>query len=451
MQEETFGFEEDFQKGVVAAVLKDPVFLQHYDDVILPQFFDYEYLTSLTRIARELTDRLGQVPSKMTMIEETKEYCLRFNIASSDREFILSKLEEIYTYESYDPEYIKTKVVSFGQRQAIRSAVLKIVTLFKSDKSKNGSVDEATHKAKELLENALRIGLETRDMGISLYPILEKLPDLAAKSSSGMDKKVPTGIPTVDKYTKGGPNRGEVRVIMGLPGQGKSRFVVNMGVSCLKNLGQPVVHFTIGDLDKIDVGVRYAARLTGATTGQVISRDPYYMRKAKIMAKYNPHLIIKDYPSGTVTMTHLRAFVSKLVAVENIRPALIIIDYPEELKPLSAHNDSLYMQGGDNYSAMNAMAREFDSLIWAPSQPTRWMPKKPTDVMKGQDIGESWKKIQKADGVFSWNCTFEEKIFGRARLWNDKDRRHKSHYIVNMEFDEERMYIREAKPEEEDD
>ncbi len=447
-EDQTFGYGEEFQKNIVSAALKDPTFLLHYDDVLLPGYLDYDYLSSILRIGRELTERLGEVPTKLTVVEEAKEFCNQFNLSTDDREFILNKLEEVYAMEKYDLPYIQDKVLNFGRRQSLRSAVMKVITIVNSDTGKDG---DPYDRAWQVLEDAKVIGLGTRDMGLDLYPNLLEIPRLAATSSAGSSRKVPTLIPTLDKKTMGGPGRGEVWIIMGLPGRGKSAMLVNIGAGALKS-GFAVVHITIGDLDKIDVAIRYAARLTMSSCYEVITGAESYMRKAAAMAQYNPHLNIKEYTSGSATMAHVRAYVSKLRAVEEFSPAVIIVDYPEELRQTK---DDLYAAGGDNYTAMRAMAKDFDCVVWAASQVQRWRPDHPNDVIKMDNIAESWKKPQKADGVMSWNMSYEEELVGRARLWIDKTRRAKSYYLIHMEADMERMLIKEGKPpksaEDEDD
>ncbi|MCG8433052.1 MAG: hypothetical protein MJA83_03345 [Gammaproteobacteria bacterium] len=440
--DDTFGFSEAFQKSIVAAALKDPSFLLQYDDVLTPTYFDYEYLTSVMRTAHELCGRLGQVPTKLSVQEELKEFCVRFNLGADESNTILARLEELYAIDGYDLPYLQDKVVEFGQRQALRVAVMDVISLLQKPR-KNGE-DSTTEKARSIMEKALRVGLESRDMGLDVYPNLLKIPDMAARSTSGLKKKIPTLFETWDKNTYGGPGRGEVWVVMALPGRGKTTLLVNLGAAALKS-GYPVFHYTIGDLDKVDVAVRYAARLTGCTTYEVITRSDIYMRRAEKLSKYNPHLMVKYYPSGTVSMQHIRAHASKMRSVKELSPAVMIIDYPEELRPMHGRGGDLYSIGGDNYTMMGAMAYEFDCLLYAGSQVNRWKPQHPDDVVKMDNIAESWKKPQKADGILSWNMDVEEHMLGMGRIWFDKVRRQKSYYILHCTVDLHRMTISEAK------
>lgn len=438
----TFGYEEDFQKAIVSASLQDPVLLLQYKDVLQSSYFDYDYLSTIMRTARELSERMDEVPTKVTIVEELKEFCLNFNLSAGDREFILGKVDELYSIPITNVDYIRDKVVDFGQRQALRSAILKIVTMFKQPPKEGVDVHE---KARDLLESALNTGFDTRSLGLSLYPNLTKLPELVSQSVAGLRKKVPSGFPLLDLHTHGGPGRGELWVVVGLPGKGKSSLLVNLGANALK-AGYPVFHFTIGDLEELDVAIRYAARLTLCKIEDVVRGTDEYRQKATMMARYNPHLHIKYFAPDTATMGHIRSHIARLKMIEEVSPAVVIIDYPEELK-MPVKND-LYLSGGKNYSMMKQMASEFDALFYAASQPQRWKPEHEKDVIKGVNMGESWKKFQKVDGMFSWNMGGPD---NRGDIWVDKTRRGKSFYRIPCDVDLSKMFIKQGLPDEEEE
>lgn len=437
---QTYGYDEAFQKAVVAAALQDPMLLTQYSDVLQPGYFDYDYLSSIVRTARELCERLNEVPTKITLVEEMKEFCVRFKLSAADREFILGKVEEIYGTSVNNLEYIRERVVDFGQRQALRGAVLKIVSLFQRPPKKGEDVYE---KARDLLQSALDAGLDTQSLGLSLYPSLEALPELASSTIAGISRKIPTGFESLDKDVVGCPGRGELWVVAGLSGRGKSAFLVNIGVAALKR-GFPVFHFTIGDLEEVDVGVRYGARLTMCPVYDVIKGTDEYRRRAQKVAKFDPHLHIKYFAPDSASVHHIRAHIARLKYVFEISPGVVVVDYPEELK-MPVAND-LYLSGGKNYSGLKAIATDFSTLMWVASQVNQWNPKHENDVIMGVNLSESKKKLQKVDGMVSWNMTNEEEMYGRGRLWKDKCRRGRSFQLIHCDVNLEKMLIKEGRP-----
>jgi hypothetical protein len=435
-----YGWGQDFQRLIVAAALKDEGFLGQYGDVLQPQYFDFEYLGSVIRRAKELYEKLDSLPTKATIKEAMVDYCAKFHYSADDLNFVLDQLDVIYQLDVTDLAYVRDKVVEFGQRQAIKEAVGAIVTLYRAVEEKDVHL-----RARSILEKALQVGLDVSDMGFDFYSNVLQIPELASTGVGSLKRKVPTGIKSLDQNTLGGPGRGEVWAVVGHPGRGKSAFLVNIGASALTR-GYPVFHYTVGDLHEIDVAVRYAARLTGCSVADVLNNSEQYVKQAEKLSKFNPHLIIKYYPAGEASVENIRAHAQKTRAVDGIKPGVIIIDYPEELR--RPFTENLYLSGDATYSRINSMGNEFDCVMWVASQPKN-LPQmksgrgKKKQVITGDLLGESARKFQKLDGLVSWNMDYDEEREGVARLWNDKTRRGKAYYMMYMKVNLDKMFIRE--------
>jgi hypothetical protein len=205
---------------------------------------------------------------------------------------------------------------------------------------------------------------------------------------------------------------------------------------------EPVVDITIGDLDELDVGARYGALLTFPPIDDVAMGGAEYLRIAKKLdATVGQYLRIKYYASHSVNPLQIRAYLERLVAVDGIRPAMLIVDYPDEFKPYN--QDNTYINMGRVYSELGAIASDFNVLVWVASQVRRWRPEKPTDVITMDNIADSWLKAAKADGIVSFNQTQEEHINNRARLWIDKVSRGRRMYVVPLYTDLNSCYIRQ--------
>lgn len=440
IQEQKYGFAEPFQQLIVAAALQDALFLPMYADLLKPQYFDYEYLTSIMRIAQELLRRNSVVPTRVVLYEEVKDFCTRFQLSHDIAVTMLDRLSSLYALDVTDMSYIRERVIKFGQRQAFKAAVLHAV------QNLNASEDfgeKEYEKSRRMMDDAMTVGQNVRNLGLSVYKNLEEIPKLAARSSAGLLRKIPTGYETFDKMTNGGPGRGEMYAILGESGRGKSSWLINVAGFGVKN-GFNVFHYTIGDLDEVDVGIRYAAHLTRTSTIDVIRGTESYIKKAGILRKYDRHLHIKEFPSGEATMAHIRAHAMRLCSVEGIRPDIIIIDYPEEL---AQTNDSMYLSGGEVYTQIRNLGKDMEAVMYVASQPkTEWQTGAPHEVLRGKHLAESSKKLHKLDGLLSWNMTPEEEGQGRGRLWVDKQRRNKSFAVIHCRVELEKMLITETKP-----
>ena len=435
---QTYEYSEKFQRRIAALCLQDISFLRDYYDVIDPKYFDFDYLSSIVRVCTGLVEKHNELPSSAVLIEEMKDFCTKYKIGRDEQREIIDKIEELYGLPVRDTEAIKNRVIRFGKRQALKLAVLEVADLV--DK------DSEFDRAIEIVGGALAVGENANKLGMQLFGNFSKLPKIANESSTyGKKVKIPTNLKTLDNCVWGGPGCGEVWVLMGLPGSGKSQTLVNFGAAAI-NRGFPVAHVTIGDLDEVDVSIRYAARLSGYSMSEVITETDRYMRRAKKLdALMDRYLRVKFYPSSTATPATVRAYLQKLWIVDDIRPKMLIIDYPDEFRP---YTDNDYQNMGRIYSELMAIAAEFGCLTWVASQVRRWRPEKDGDVIMMDNIADSWKKAAKADGIVSITKTYEEHKRQRARIWIDKVRRGHSQELVRVAIDWSMCYLRQLTEEE---
>lgn len=434
----TYSYAEGFQQRIAALCLQDPLFVQDYEDVVNPRFFDYDYLSSIIRVAKHHVTKHREIPSKATLIESMRDFCTTYKIDPQDAQDIFDKIDQLYAIDLIDPLSVKERIIRFGQRQALKAALIESADIIDND---------ANHeKCLELVQSALQVGQSTQDLGINAFGHFHELPGLMAQSGVyDRAKKIPTLIPSLDKAIYGGPGRKEVWMLMGLPGIGKSQWLLNMGAAAL-NQGFNVVHITVGDLDELDVWARYSARLTHLPIDDVIKNSEEYQRRAKKIDSFiEKYLRIKYYSAGTVTVGMIRSYLSRLITIDGIRPDLVIIDYPDKFKRL---HDSDYTNMGMIYTDICGMAGDYNCLVWVASQVQRWSPKGDEEYITQDNVADSWRKAQDVDGVVSFNQTVEEYQRGRARGWVDKVRRGRKQFLIQLICDFAMSYIREMTAEE---
>lgn len=434
----SYKYQESFQRRIAALCLKDPIFLQDYEDVVDPRYFDYDYITSIIRIAKGFVTKHREVPSKSTLVESVREHCDTYKVSEKESKEILDKLESLYSIDVIDPTSVKDRVIKFGQRQALKSAVMEIADIIDQDSEHD--------RALELVQSALQVGQSTRDLGVQAFGQFSALPKLMAESGIyDRSKKIPTMISSIDSAVFGGPGRKEVWMLMGLPGVGKSQWLVNMGANAINN-GFNVIHITVGDLDQIDVLSRYSARLARVPIDCVIQNTEEYQRRAKKLdAIVGRYLRIKYYTAGSVTAGNVRAYISRLVMVDDIKPDLVIVDYPDKFRRV---HDSDYTNMGIVYTDICGIAGDFNCLVWVASQVQRWSPKGEEEHITQDNVADSWRKAQDVDGVVSFNQTIDEYRRGRARAWIDKVRRGRKNFLVPLICDFSMSYIRQMTEEE---
>lgn len=422
----TYSFDEDYQLKIAALLLRDPSFVKEYSDVVSPSYFEFSYLSSIARVTLELVEKHNQIPTRETLVQKLKEFCATFRVSVEECQGVLDKVDLIYQVDLADSLIVKDSVIGFGKYQALKCGVLEVVNII----DKPDSYD----KVRDVIDAALKVGYNSQELGLDFYKALTDVKSIISRVSDTGDntRRVKSCIPILDDKTMGGPSRGEVWVILGFPGHGKSMWLLNMGVAALEQ-GLPVVHITIGDLKEDDVFLRYATRLTQCTFSEVLSMSPTFMRRIDKIRKYTErYLRIKFYPSNTITPQTIRAYLSKLYCTDGIQPGLTIVDYPDEFKP---YCDDLYTNSGRQYSELGQIASEFNTLVWVASQVTRVDIKDPSLILRMSNVANSWQKAMKADGICSLNQNESEHARGVAELWVDKVRRGEKFFGVRLDTD----------------
>jgi len=226
----------------------------------------------------------------------------------------------------------------------------------------------------------------------------------------------------------GGMGLGELMVVLGLSNGGKTMFCVNLGAWELSINKGAVVHYAIGDMQEMDIALRYAARLSGCTMGQIVRGEALYLERYKRLNLAHAKLRIKRFTPGTTRIGQIYSHLSALVSGEGFRPRMMIIDYPDQLRGGSGEN--MYSAMGEIYDQLQEMAAEFQLAVIAPSQISRASRGAQSlgknDVITQDHVANSSQKTAKADIVVSINQNREERALGRGRIHLDKNRRGKS-------------------------
>jgi replicative DNA helicase len=435
---DTYQFGESYQCKVAALLLRDPVFIPNYGDSVSPAYFDYSYLQTISRIGLDFYKKWGRVPSKDSLVEDFQAFCQSFKVAEADRDQLLRTIDWIYQVDLSDSEAIMDRVLHFGKRQALRQATLGVIDLLSNP---NADVDEA----ESMVRRALAVGSGAQNLGMDLIGNLVNLPAMAlGQDGYNPDQKIMTGLPSLDKFTRGGPAVGQVCLVMGPSGAGKSTWLVNIGAVASK-LGKRVLHVTIADLNEVDTGLRYACRLTGCTLEEVLSKSKLYMSRAEATSRFNHYFKIKQYPAGGCDINTLRSLVSQVENRDGVKVDMLIVDYPGKMKGASNSEGSGYAGMGRIYDGLNMLSNDFKLLTWGASQVQRWVGKDENKVITQDNLQDSKLPGDNSDMVLSFNQAPAEKATKPeiARVWVDKVRRGQDKEIIYVSVDRDRMMIRE--------
>jgi replicative DNA helicase len=383
-----------FQIKVISSLLKHKEFLHGVYDLLNPEEFDN--------------------PAHKWIVEETLKYYSKYH-ANPTPEYlsvevkkiendvlkvtIVEQLKESLKAINEDQEYVETEFSNFCKNQQLKKALMNSVELLSK-----GQYDDI----RSMIDQALKAG-QSRDLGHEYEKDLESRYRLEERGA------VPTLWPHINDLLMGGLGAGDLGMVLGSPGGGKSWFLINLGATAVK-MGYTVCHYTL-ELSQEYVGKRYDSILTGIDF-QNIHKEESRKLIEETISSLPGKLIIKEYPMGKTTPSSIETHIQKCVTLGH-KPDLVVIDYVDLLRSKSKSSERKD-QIDDVYTSIKGLARQIRTPIWTVSQVNRMGSK--DDIIEADKIAGSYDKIMIADFAMSLSRKRSDKLNGTGRIHVIKNR-----------------------------
>lgn len=380
-----------FQIKVITALFTDKMFLQQIADILLPSYFESDANNWIITTILEYNKEYKTTPTLEVMkvkLDDVEHDVLK--------EQIKAHLKDAWKYaEADDLTFIKQQAIDFCKNQEIKKAILTSVELLK-----NGRYEEIKSK----IDNALKAGGD-KDIGHDYMTSIEERYTEAVRDT----KETPWEV--INELTDGGLGKGELGVFVAPAGIGKSWGLINIGANAVKK-GLTVVHYTL-ELNEAYVGLRYDSVITGIANQNL----KHYQSQVKDeLEKLEGELIIKYYPTKTVSVLGLRGHIEKCI-MQGKKPDVVIVDYADLLR---GHGQEKRHELEGIYEDLRGMAGEYEIPVWTASQANRSALEE--DVIGAEKISESYGKVMVADFVISLSRKVADKMAGTGRWHVIKNR-----------------------------
>lgn len=402
-----------FQECIFHGLMEDQAWATAMHEVMRPDFFEIKYLSWLTERYFSYFSKYKTFPTFQLLISIVKDN-LREGNDEVLRNQIVDFLKRGKTGEfNQDIQYVKEKSLDFCKRQAFKDALEKAVDMVSAD-----NFEEVV----SLMKKAVSVGLPST-IGHDFNE------DMEARFVKINRMPVPTGLVELDskEVLQGGLGRGELGVVLAPTGVGKSHYLVQMGVSAIL-AGKTVAHYTF-ELTETAVGIRYDSNLCSIPSNEVADH------KHEVIEIYKElefgKLIIKEYPTGTASVSTIRSHLEKL-SLKGIVPNLVIIDYADIMKS-SKHYDTPRFELKLVYEELRNLAMELNIPVWTASQANREAAN--SDVVGLENMSEAYGKAMVADFIVSISRKPSEKATGSGRLFVAKNRAGKDGIIFPINID----------------
>ena len=439
----------EWEDNVLAMLLWSP---EHCTDIAT--FLDPNTLTTranqaIGKRAVEFVRTRGEPPMLSLNV------LLRAELASGpharDLEESLKRCQDLYPL--INQRYTRDQLVDLVTNKQIENAAMAAAALAAAGDA--AGAQEAIFKLFQTSSPSEHIGTFLHDT------------DRGFLEQAGADGEFSSGIQALDDSGIV-PGRGQLLLFIAPKKAGKSWFAVNVGYHAVLR-GKQVLHVSLENSEALTKR-RYIQCWTGAAK-RALDEVSYYkivydglsrgeggkrrndnvrfelvpprpvkglhdldLDKTFADLGRGPKLLIKEFPTGMLTVPEYSAYLERLARRHDFVPDLVIIDYPDLMR-LDPNNQRIDI--GNNFRALRGIAVQRQHALVCPTQTTRKADE--TDrVVTSKDVAEDWSKVMTADIVLTYNRFGEREIQKRfARILVDaaRDERDKFFTLITQSYE----------------
>lgn len=343
--------------------------------------------------------------------------------------------------EGINAEYVMTQLTTFVRRQSLRTVAVDLAKALQRD------TEDSLDEADEILSSVTRTQLKLFDPGVRLSNVPRVMQFLNDSVSA-----FTTGIPEFDKRGFG-PTRKEMFLYIADTKTGKTWCMIQLAkLALLNNL--KVCHISL-EMSENKIIQRYMQTLFALSKRmeKFVTRrfkkdekerldfeikevfpkfsfdDPDVYKKLERQLNHwkdraLDNIIVKQFPTGKLTVRELEAYLDNLEVTEKFVPDLLIVDYPDLMAiPGGATNWRLGL--GELYKQLRGVAVARNLALAVPTQANRGAASAKT--VDRRNVSEAYSKIADADVAITYSQTEMERTLGLARLRveagrNDEDK-----------------------------
>jgi len=402
-----------FQLKVLGSLLTDKAFLLNVRDVLQEGYFDSD---AHKWIINQIVKYFDKYHTTITMD------VLKVELQKVENDILKVALKEelrnSYQASQDDLEYVQEEFTTFCKNQEMKQAILNSTDLLKA-----GDFDGI----RNTIEKAMKAGMD-KNIGH------EYNKDIETRYRTDYRPTIPSPWPILNDGIQGGFGPGDLAIVFGNPGGGKSWTMVAIAAHAVK-LGYKVNYYTL-ELGEDYVGKRFDCYFTGYSIDEV---NNHRKEVQKVVDNLKGKLIVKEYAPKNATVNTIKSHMQKCIDMDH-KPDLVIIDYVDYLRaPSKGKFSERKDEIDDVFIATKGLAKDMKIPILTPSQVNRMGAK--DSVIEGDKAAGSYDKMMVADICLSLSRQKEDKVLGTGRVHVMKNRYGQDGMTYNVKMDTNNGHI----------
>ena len=395
---------------------------------LTPNLFESAVFKDIAAQALDFIDQFGE-PIK-EHLPDSLDHILNGSDARKATSYKRTLENLFLAKDSVNGDYVVSCLNKFVRQQNMKSAIVRAVEALE-----DGRIDDAEVE----VQKGLNSQVVSFDLGINM-----KDTDASLKFLDIQDTGFFTGIEEMDRQ-EACPRRKELFLFVAPRGRGKSWFMTHCAKMGLLQKASVLIvslemsadrysqrmvqsFFSISKRESIVRVPRFIKNGEGHLTDivheeleRITLNDPniraILAKKVRRGFRGRPPLIVKDFPTGSLTIPMLNAYLDGLERFHKITPDMIIVDYPD-LMQIDSKN--LRTETGKVFADLRGIAVSRNLAMVVPTQGNR--ESETSRLVTGNQVAEDISKLAIADTAVTYSQTPAEKALGLARLLVDKSR-----------------------------
>lgn len=423
-----FDFDDEFQSKITALACFDTEFIKGVSHILKPEYFENDGEAVLVNLCLDHFLKYGEVPDKPSLVALIKEKTEKKLIRKELVPVVVEAFKRVNTIDLTNKKFVEDKVVEFVKMQAITSAILKSAELLHSGRQ---------NEIEKVISDALSIGASEENTAYDYYEELENRTEIRIEKHLGI--RPPQGITTGhrkldDVLYHQGWGRKELACFVGGPKSGKTAMLIGFAHTASQK-GFNVLYVTLEVSAKI-ISDRLDALISETAMKELGAKAKSVKEKVYTSGLTSGHLIIHEFPSGSLTPNGLRKLIQSykkkgLNKDGSERPPinfdLIVVDYADLMIP-NYRTQNVIENSRTIYVDLRAIAHEENGAMLTATQSNREGAK--SVVIKAENVAEDYNKVRTVDLLVSINKTEEEASRGEARLYFAASRNQESGFSL---------------------
>lgn len=362
MAQEKLDFTQELcEKLLFAKILKDKNFTTMLASEFDKRWFSSDKLSKVTKLCLNFYKKNNIVPNMRVLKALIGKFCEV--TPGNDPKELIEVATDALSVDDFGAEYdeiISSNLINFVRRRALWTSMM-------------DNADEIETNPDGVIDNCLtrfdkinKLVFSGKDLGMNFFD--ESDMEKHWTFIRNPDDKIPSGWDALDIYMNGGFWR-EGKMLgafMGQAGLGKSLFLSNLAVNCLKS-DYSVVVVSL-EMSQDVYAMRFDAHLSGDDINRLKENEVHALQTIKKFHSEHPktNLFIKEYPPRAIRCRDIEMYLDNLkLAGHNFD--VVIIDYLNLVLP-NHSTDSMYKDIQAVSEQLRALSYKYSCPFWTATQ-----------------------------------------------------------------------------------